>query len=146
MRILSLKGHLFHGHKHINSIWMVSFSWWSFIIHQAEWGVTMKHCFLHDISPTKVVVYWGDRGVIWINQNDLKVMPLEWWLVRLRIPNGIITGCWIIIFSQNNDVHVFLIGVAQVKLVVLTGCDWDSMGFQWVFDWDFKGLLMILMV
>ena len=49
-------------------------------------------------------------------------------------------------FSQNNDVHVFLIGVAQVKLVVLTGCDWDSMGFQWVFDWDFKGLLMILMV
>ena len=91
--------------------------------------------------------YTGDiGGVIWINQNDLNAMPLEWWLVRVRIPNGIITGCWIIIFSQNNDVHVFLIGVAQVKLVVLTGCDWDSMGFQWVFDWDFKGLLMILMV
>jgi hypothetical protein len=25
---------------------------------------------------------------------------------------------------------VFLIGVAQVKLVVLTGCDWDSMVFN----------------
>lgn len=22
----------------------------------------MKDCFLHDISPTKVVVYWGYRG------------------------------------------------------------------------------------